>query len=97
MCIRAFAVASFCIGGFIGGLGTGYIQTKLGRKRTIFLTNIGFVIGSIIISLSLSPGMFIAGRIICGLSCGMCSLVIPTYVGEIATIRARGAMGCFHQ
>ncbi|CAO3641582.1 unnamed protein product [Cunninghamella echinulata] len=93
----AFAVASFCIGGFVGGLGTGYIQTKLGRKKTIFLTNIGFVLGSIIISLSLSPGMFIAGRIICGLSCGMCSLVIPTYIGEISTIRARGAMGCFHQ
>ncbi|ORX52840.1 general substrate transporter [Hesseltinella vesiculosa] len=92
----AFAVASFGIGGFFGGIGSVYFQSKVGRKRTIMLSNAGFVIGSVIIALSISPAMFIIGRIIVGLSCGMCTMVIPTYIGEISTIRARGAMGCFH-
>ncbi|SAL99563.1 hypothetical protein [Absidia glauca] len=93
----AFAVASFCLGGLVSALMCAFLQTKLGRKRTIILSNVGFVVGSALIGVSLVPGMFIAGRIICGLSCGLCSMVIPTYIGEISTIRARGAMGCYHQ
>lgn len=46
---------------------------------------------------SVHGGMFIVGRLIAGLSCGLGSLCIPTYIGEISTIRARGAMGTFHQ
>ncbi|KAI8071530.1 general substrate transporter [Gongronella butleri] len=92
----AFAVASFCIGGFFGGIGSVYFQSKMGRKRTIMLSNAGFIVGSIVIALSVSTTMFIVGRVVVGLSCGMCSMVIPTYIGEISTIRARGAMGCFH-
>ncbi|CAO3588913.1 unnamed protein product [Absidia cylindrospora] len=79
----AFSVASFCLGGLVGVLSCAFFQTKWGRKRTIMLSNVGFVVGSVLIGVSLVPGMFIAGRIICGLSCGVCSLVIPTYIGEI--------------
>ncbi|KAI8080028.1 major facilitator superfamily domain-containing protein [Halteromyces radiatus] len=93
----AFAVASFCLGGFVGAVSCGFLQTRLGRKKTIMLSNAGFIVGSVVVAVSFSSGMMIAGRIICGLSCGVCSLVIPTYIGEISTIRARGAMGCYHQ
>lgn len=41
--------------------------------------------------------MFIVGRIFCGLSCGLGSLVIPTYLGEISTRKARGLLGFFNQ
>lgn len=41
--------------------------------------------------------MFIIGRIFCGLSCGLGSLVIPTYLGEISTRKARGLLGFFNQ
>ncbi|CEG63649.1 hypothetical protein RMATCC62417_00762 [Rhizopus microsporus] len=92
-----FAVASFCVGGLIGGLSGGTIQTRLGRKKTIILNNLGFIIGGILISCAISPFMFIIGRILCGISCGIGSLTIPIYIGEIATIPTRGAMGTCNQ
>lgn len=92
-----FAVSSFCVGGLIGGIFGGTIQTKFGRKKTIIFNNIGWVIGAILIGASVSPGMFIVGRICCGLSCGLGSLTTPTYVGEISTIKGRGTMGACNQ
>ncbi|KAG2195911.1 hypothetical protein INT47_002684 [Mucor saturninus] len=92
-----FAVSSFCVGGLIGGLFGGFIQTKFGRKKTIIFNNIGWIIGALLIGCSVTPAMFIVGRISCGLSCGLGSLVTPTYVGEISTIKARGTMGTINQ
>jgi MFS family permease len=94
---RGFAVASFCVGGLFGGLFGGAIQTKFGRKKTIIFNNIGWIIGAILIGASVSPAMFIIGRIFCGLSCGLGSLATPTYVGEVSTIKARGTMGTCNQ
>jgi MFS family permease len=41
--------------------------------------------------------MFIIGRIVCGLSCGLGSLVVPTYIGEVSTIKGRGTFGSCNQ
>jgi MFS family permease len=94
---RGFAVASFCVGGLIGGLTAGPLQTKVGRRKAIILNNLGYIIGGILIGCSIHPGMFIIGRILCGLGCGMGSLSIPTYIGEVSTIKSRGAMGTCNQ
>ncbi|KAI8884814.1 general substrate transporter [Backusella circina FSU 941] len=50
-----------------------------------------------IIGLSVNTVMFIIGRVLCGISCGLGSLVIPTYLGEVSTIKARGILGSFNQ
>ncbi|KAI9362404.1 major facilitator superfamily domain-containing protein [Pilaira anomala] len=92
-----FAVASFCVGGLIGGLTGGAIQTKLGRKRAIILNNLGYISGGVLIGCSINEAMFIVGRILCGIACGLGSLSIPTYIGEVSTISARGAMGTCNQ
>ncbi|KAI9487284.1 MAG: major facilitator superfamily domain-containing protein [Benjaminiella poitrasii] len=92
-----FAVSSFCVGGLIGGLFGGNVQTKFGRKKTIIFNNIGWVIGAILIGAAVSPAMFIVGRIFCGLSCGLGSLATPTYVGEVSTVKSRGTMGTCNQ
>lgn len=92
-----FAVASFCVGGLIGGVAGGWIQTKLGRKKAIIWNTLGWIIGGLLLGLSVNVAMFIIGRILCGLSCGLGSLAIPTYIGETSSIRARGAMGAMNQ
>ncbi|KAI7870864.1 major facilitator superfamily domain-containing protein [Spinellus fusiger] len=73
------------------------IQTKIGRKRTIMFNTAGFILGGLFVGLSVNVEMFILGRIFCGISCGLGSLVVPTYIGEISTIRSRGAMGSCNQ
>lgn len=92
-----FAVASFCVGGLIGGLLGGSLQYKFGRKKTIIYNAIGWIIGGLLIGVAVNPAMFIVGRIFCGVSCGIGSLCTPVYIGEIATIRYRGAMGACNQ
>lgn len=92
-----FAVSSFCVGGLFGGLFGGGIQTRFGRKKTIIFNNLGWIIGAVLIGASVSTAMFIIGRILCGLSCGLGSLTTPTYVGEISTVKARGTMGTCNQ
>lgn len=94
---RGFAVSSFCVGGLIGGITGGVVQTRLGRKKAIMVNTLGWIVGSIIMGASVHEAMFIIGRLISGLSCGLGSLCIPTYIGEISTIRSRGAMGACHQ
>ncbi|KAG1150249.1 hypothetical protein G6F37_004407 [Rhizopus arrhizus] len=92
-----FAVSSFCIGGLLGSLVGGAIQTRLGRKMTIIVNNTGFILGGILIGCSVHTAMFIIGRMLCGVSCGLGSLAIPTYLGEISTRKGRGLMGSFNQ
>ncbi|KAG2206626.1 hypothetical protein INT46_009862 [Mucor plumbeus] len=92
-----FAVASFCIGGLIGGLLGGSLQHRFGRKKTIIYNTIGWVIGGLLIGVAANPVMFIVGRVFCGVSCGIGSLCTPVYIGEISTIRYRGAMGACNQ
>ncbi|KAI9318146.1 major facilitator superfamily domain-containing protein [Dichotomocladium elegans] len=92
-----FSVASFCVGGLIGGISGGAIQQRFGRKKTIIYNTAGWIIGAVLIGVSVDVAMFVIGRIFCGLACGIGSLSIPTYIGETSTIRARGAMGTCNQ
>ncbi|KAI8874705.1 general substrate transporter [Backusella circina FSU 941] len=92
-----FAVSSFCIGGFIGSISGGSIQTKFGRKRTIIFNNLFWIVGGLLISVAVNAAMFIIGRILCGVGCGVSTLAASTYIGEISTVKARGSMGTLNQ
>ncbi|KAI9271764.1 major facilitator superfamily domain-containing protein [Phascolomyces articulosus] len=92
-----FAVASFCVGGLVGGVTGGTIQTRLGRKKTIIYNTAGWILGGLLLGVSINVPMFIIGRILCGFSCGLGSLTTPTYIGETSSIRSRGAMGTLNQ
>ncbi|KAI8147119.1 major facilitator superfamily domain-containing protein [Fennellomyces sp. T-0311] len=92
-----FAVSSFCVGALLAGLLGGPVQTKWGRKKSIRLNAIPWIVGAVLQGAAVHSGMFIIGRLIGGLSCGFGSLCIPTYIGEVSTIRGRGAMGSCHQ
>ncbi|KAI8374272.1 general substrate transporter [Radiomyces spectabilis] len=92
-----FAVSSYCLGGLVASLLAGTILNRIGRKKTISLNNLGWLIGAVLIALSTSPVMFVFGRIFCGLSCGLGSVATPTYNGEISTTRGRGTIGTLNQ
>ncbi|KAH8551090.1 major facilitator superfamily domain-containing protein [Umbelopsis sp. PMI_123] len=95
--LRGLSVSSFCIGGLFASLLGGSVLTRLGRKKTLVVNNLGWVIGAILIAFSVNPAMFTIGRIFCGISCGLGALATTTYVGEISTIKGRGAMGSMNQ
>ncbi|KAF9171934.1 hypothetical protein BGX21_011107 [Mortierella sp. AD011] len=92
-----FAVGSFCLGACVGGLISGGIQNKVGRIKTMLLSDFVFILGALTLGLTYHQAQFIIGRIIVGFACGIGGVVAPTYLGEIATIQGRGTLGAFHQ
>ncbi|CAG8486414.1 24067_t:CDS:2 [Gigaspora rosea] len=92
-----FAVGSHSFGAIFGGLGAGSLQTRFGRKKTLIYNSITWIIGGVLLGASVNPVMFICGRIITGIGTGVGSVVIPTYLGEISTIKSRGLIGSVYQ
>ncbi|KAF8939309.1 general substrate transporter [Dissophora ornata] len=92
-----FAVGSFCLGALAGGLTGGTVQSNFGRRKTMFICNIFFFIGSLLLGLTYHQAQFIVGRVIVGYACGLGGVVAPTYLGEISTIKGRGTMGTIFQ
>jgi len=79
-------------GSWIGALLSGYITDKIGRKSAIQVGAIIWIIGSIIVSASQNIPMLIVGRIINGLSVGICSAQVPVYISELAPPSKRGRL-----
>lgn len=92
-----FAVGSFCLGALVGGLMGGTVQNMYGRRRTMFISNIFFIVGAVLLGLTYHQAQFIVGRIVIGFACGLGGVVAPTYLGEISTIKGRGTMGTMYQ
>ncbi|KAG0054554.1 hypothetical protein BGZ83_010959 [Gryganskiella cystojenkinii] len=92
-----FAVGSFCLGALVGGLSGGSVQNTYGRIRTMFISNLFFILGALLLGLTYHQAQFIVGRIIIGFACGLGGVVAPTYLGEVSTIKGRGTMGTMYQ
>ncbi|KAI8361686.1 major facilitator superfamily domain-containing protein [Mortierella sp. GBAus27b] len=92
-----FAVGSFCLGALAGGLMGGTVQNIYGRRKTMSISNVFFIVGSLLLGLTYHQAQFIVGRIVVGFACGLGGVVAPSYLGEISTIKGRGAMGTMYQ
>ncbi|XP_055927010.1 solute carrier family 2, facilitated glucose transporter member 8-like [Argiope bruennichi] len=89
--------SALAIGAMTGGLIAGPIADKLGRKTTLILNIIPFIAGWFSICFAENIGTIIAGRLICGIACGVVSVAVPMYCVEIATSEVRGLLGSSFQ
>lgn len=90
-------VAAMPAGSFIGALAVMQLADRIGRRKTIILSGIIWVIGSILQCASVNRGMLVVGRIISGLSVGLASAVVPIYQSEITAPSIRGRMVSLQQ
>ncbi|KUL87399.1 hypothetical protein ZTR_04739 [Talaromyces verruculosus] len=60
-----------------------------GRKEILMVTNVTFLVGSLICALSISPGMMIGGRAAQGLGSGGISVVVTIVIGDLFPLRER--------
>lgn len=92
--IVSMAVAGAIIGAAFGG----WMNDKLGRKKSIMLADIVFFSGAIVMAAAVCPWMIIVGRVFVGLGVGMASMTAPLYISEASPARIRGALvstNCF--
>lgn len=93
MYYRGAATGMFAIGGLLGAMIAGWMARKFGRRDSMMMMNVSFLIGAILLSLSTEPGQFAVGRIFVGIGSGFMTVVISMYIAEISPARYRGALG----
>ncbi|KAK4871730.1 hypothetical protein RN001_015854 [Aquatica leii] len=81
------------LGALLGGLIGGQLIDYLGRKCSIFLTNVMFIISWICISVAVNVWYVYVGRAIAGFSVGITTLALPVYLGETIQPEVRGTLG----
>ncbi|CAN6486140.1 unnamed protein product [Victoria cruziana] len=86
--IVSMAVAGAIVGAALGG----YMNDRIGRKKSIMVADVLFFIGAIVMAVAPSPGIIILGRIFVGLGVGMASMTSPLYISEASPAKIRGAL-----
>ncbi|KAI0108367.1 general substrate transporter [Daldinia grandis] len=77
-------------GSWLGALISGVLTDMFGRKTSIQIGAVIWIIGSIIVCAAQNIPMLIVGRIINGLSVGICSAQVPVYISELSPPSKRG-------
>lgn len=98
------------LGGFFGSLAICPIAKKYGRIKSFYISQAIMIVGCIIVIFIKTcaacfeediDSVYIIGRVIKGIACGIDSLIVPLYskvyaVREIAPIELAGALGSIH-
>ncbi|XP_063162516.1 solute carrier family 2, facilitated glucose transporter member 2 [Candoia aspera] len=100
MMLWSLSVSMFAVGGMISSFTVGWIGEKMPRVRAMLLVNVLAVSGNIFFAVAkLGPShiLIIIGRFLTGLHGGLSSGLAPLYIGEIAPVALRGALGSLNQ
>lgn len=90
-------VSIILLAALVGALMGGYLADRLGRKWTIMLTAVLFILGSWITAEAHSYFMLLFGRLVSGIAVGVISVAAPLYLAEIAPPKSRGAIVSAYQ
>jgi sugar porter (SP) family MFS transporter len=85
------------VGAVVGALGAGRVSDKIGRRPTVLITALVFIIGVLLAAFTPTYPMLLVARIIIGLAVGSASMIVPLYIGEIVPPRVRGGLVSLNQ
>src|SRR5215468_7830948 len=92
-----FAVASVLLGCAIGAFGAGRLADALGRRPTMLLNAILFLVSALATGAANSSGVYIAARVAGGIAIGAASVLAPMYIAEVAPAQIRGRLASLQQ
>lgn len=81
---------------FIGCWLVHWLSDRLGRRLAIQIISALCIISAAIQTGSVNIAMFLVGRTLNGLACGMINSTVPTYISEISPAAQRGRLVGFH-
>lgn len=89
---KGWCVSTFLLCCWAGSLINSPITQKFGRKKTIVVACIIFIIGSSIQTGSVNDGMLFAGRGVAGLGVGSLTTTVPITMAELTMPELRGGL-----
>lgn len=89
---KGWAVSCIIAGCMLGCVLAGPVSDRYGRKNTLLLTALVFLISSLGCAWAHSYGLFIAFRIVAGIAVGSASMIAPVYIAEISPPSHRGKL-----
>ena len=89
---KSLVVSILSAGTFFGALIAGDFADFIGRRPTIILGCVIFLVGIVLQVASIAVGLLVAGRLIAGFGVGFVSAIIILYMSEISPRRVRGAL-----
>ena len=90
--MEEIVVSVVLIGAMLGAIVGGSTADRIGRRSTLMLGGLIFVVGSILAPLSPNVAVLIIARILLGLAIGFTSVTAPVYVSELAPPQSRGML-----
>jgi SP family xylose:H+ symportor-like MFS transporter len=94
---KGWAAASVLLGCAGGAALAGLVSDFLGRKKTLMLAGLLFLISAIGTAIPPNVNWFVAFRILGGLAIGAASISSPMYIAEVSPARIRGKMVAVNQ
>jgi SP family arabinose:H+ symporter-like MFS transporter len=94
---EGWMVSSGLLGSIIGVFTTGVISDRIGRKKTIIIASIMFLLSGFGCGFASSFTLLIIARMIGGIGVGMASVISPMYISEFAPADKRGRMVAYYQ
>ena len=92
-----WAVSSLGWGAMAGNACAGFLSDRFGRRSVLLLTAVLFLASSLSAAFATNFIVFIAARILGGISVGAAILIAPVYIAEIAPARIRGGLVSVNQ
>jgi MFS family permease len=84
-------------GSLVGALASSFLADRLSRKVAIQIASVIWILGSILQTASNGVALLCVGRVIAGISIGICSSIVPVYQSEIAPKEIRGRVVSLQQ
>lgn len=89
---KELVTSAIVAGALVGCLVAGPVSDRVGRRPTILIAAVIFIIGSVASATSNSATTLIAVRLLLGLAVGATSQIIPVYIAELAPAARRGSL-----
>lgn len=94
---EGWLVSSGLLGSIIGVFTTGIISDRIGRKKTIIIASVMFLLSGFGCGFASSFTLLVIARMIGGIGVGMASVISPMFISEFAPADKRGRMVAYYQ
>jgi MFS family permease len=95
--LRGFITASMPFGSFFGSISSSFIADRFSRRTALQIGGLIFMFGAALQCSAQNVPHLMVGRVISGVSIGICSAVVPVYQSEIAPKAIRGRVVSLQQ